>query len=702
MSIITTIHKDTLCGTADQILLFVERPMKVEKIRAVVKKIPKDVLQIDFSETNQSATIKFYLDKIKFEYYDLMLDLVKAVLELSAEPDQVTIDFYYSQTVSSPAQTFSLKKWKNSKNLNKINWLDKFRSYPVGFDKFIISLFLHADLQVSGSKELVTQYYEGLAFLLEWVDTQIAFDGIERDIQLLSEIQQKTGIGLEKDISIDLIKIIFNYGKYEKFLDFLNHPSIQSIFTDYDQVQDIFRLLRNNNIDKDIFYFQELVLKSNFYSGLAEANEDIIFLSIKISVFYGDFKNILNYIDKEKLKEFLVKYNHKFNFLHITVYKERFNSFIFLKSLLGEKNTIQDAEGNTLLHICRNDLNWLRIIYDFEYKNINFQNKKGYTALHFAAENDQLEKVQFLLKMGADGTIKDSKGLTFYQIAFERKNNVGMYCYFYYFSKLNTFSGNALALTPMPYVYLQEGPTCGLVAAANVRDHFFNICEDNFRNILLPPVKSALNERKGWYESNVTSLRHLRNTHFDLGGVGEIFSTAKLSRLLNEVECNSVVCKIESYPQFLKTIKVALERNFPLIISFSLSDQNTPDIKGDPKKAHWATIVAMAETNDEHLKCELLVAQYGGYYKFDAFELYTSNQNLPASFPGAAFSKDEHTKEWKDAPQPPQKMGKYYVVEKCPMDIGGKLVIATPKNTKLDLTDTDIVEYCASNNNFNC
>ncbi len=100
--------------------------------------------------------------------------------------------------------------------------------------------------------------------------------------------------------------------------------------------------------------------------------------------------------------------------------KCRWNRFDVLKGILERENfdlNISDHNGNTTLMVaCQNGHDNIvsYLLRNFRNDiNINAQNKKGQTALHFSQYYRFSNITRILLKQGANGTIQNSYGLTY-------------------------------------------------------------------------------------------------------------------------------------------------------------------------------------------------------------------------------------------------------------------------------------------------
>jgi ankyrin repeat protein len=95
-----------------------------------------------------------------------------------------------------------------------------------------------------------------------------------------------------------------------------------------------------------------------------------------------------------------------------------FLPFDFLKNI----NTLVDSDGNTLLHIVIKDckINIATFMIEYLQFNLNIQNNKGETPIHFSVFNaiknfDNIEFfnfLNFLYKVGYNEYIKDENGFT--------------------------------------------------------------------------------------------------------------------------------------------------------------------------------------------------------------------------------------------------------------------------------------------------
>lgn len=101
--------------------------------------------------------------------------------------------------------------------------------------------------------------------------------------------------------------------------------------------------------------------------------------------------------------------------LHHLCYAEDSNDQIVLIRLLLEKGAdahVTDGDGNTLLHYASR-YGLTRCIHFFvntTHLDVNQTNQCGHTPLHIAYEQEKFDAVEYLIRLGADSTIKDNQG----------------------------------------------------------------------------------------------------------------------------------------------------------------------------------------------------------------------------------------------------------------------------------------------------
>ena len=120
--------------------------------------------------------------------------------------------------------------------------------------------------------------------------------------------------------------------------------------------------------------------------------------------------------------------------------------------------------------------------------------------------------------------------------------------------------------------------------------------------------------------------------------MGNIFSVFGIKKLLKETECESLICPIQSYDQFMNTIKVAIQNNLPIIIPYNnIINHNSNKMSGE--NLHWATIIGIIDTSTLQ---SILLASHNCYESLDAQKLYQAFFNTPTTFPGIFHYKKKN------------------------------------------------------------
>ncbi len=94
--------------------------------------------------------------------------------------------------------------------------------------------------------------------------------------------------------------------------------------------------------------------------------------------------------------------------------------FIFVLLLSCERNYTDNPDNELIYAVKKNDINLLKIAIA-KNANLNWQDEKGRTPLHWAAYYGNTEIAKLLIFHGANPYIKDKNGLTPLDIA--RMNN---------------------------------------------------------------------------------------------------------------------------------------------------------------------------------------------------------------------------------------------------------------------------------------
>jgi len=96
------------------------------------------------------------------------------------------------------------------------------------------------------------------------------------------------------------------------------------------------------------------------------------------------------------------------------------NIFLVKMLLMNELYCIQDAKGLHPLHLAvlTNRLNMLKVLVDEENQTqVNLAQLDGFTPLHYACHKGNKLMFQYLIKKGADVTLKSAKGVSCLHLA---------------------------------------------------------------------------------------------------------------------------------------------------------------------------------------------------------------------------------------------------------------------------------------------
>jgi ankyrin repeat protein/8-oxo-dGTP pyrophosphatase MutT (NUDIX family) len=96
---------------------------------------------------------------------------------------------------------------------------------------------------------------------------------------------------------------------------------------------------------------------------------------------------------------------------------------IYKKGKNKKKKIKENISSNTFMLCAGLDDTDMMETYLKQGGNINYQDEDGYTALMLAARWSRLDSIRFLIKNGADATIKNSKGMTALDYAKKEKGN---------------------------------------------------------------------------------------------------------------------------------------------------------------------------------------------------------------------------------------------------------------------------------------
>lgn len=167
----------------------------------------------------------------------------------------------------------------------------------------------------------------------------------------------------------------------------------------------------------DIFFLENI-----FFNFLGVMSRNLIFKGMTAAHFYAEY----NSVDKMKSLEGTSKLFAKDNIGQTPItYAIIFNSTEALEFLMenGGKNVVNDFDrnqNNPLFYAIKNgNLKYIKILLD-NGADVNIQNKRGVSALHYLATSTTisgnlfLEILELLLCYGADINLKDDSSKTFF------------------------------------------------------------------------------------------------------------------------------------------------------------------------------------------------------------------------------------------------------------------------------------------------
>src|SRR3990167_4400871 len=253
----------------------------------------------------------------------------------------------------------------------------------------------------------------------------------------------------------------------------------------------------------------------------------------------------------------------------------------WLVNILGDEYDMHNDNHQTYLHVCKNDETLLSYALK-QTKDINDPDESGNTALHHAAQEKDIKKARFLLRSGADPNQINIANQTFWtKISFGTSDpSLDNYRAYYH-------SGHVLSCLPM--FVQQYGPNCGIIATYISAEHTRFHWPGLFTKPLPLPKKCHSNPKA------TISLRQIAKK-LNITQFGSIFSVFGIKKLLKETECESLICPIQSYDQFMNTIKVAIQNNLPIIIPYNnIINHNSNKMSGE--NLHWATIIGIIDTS---------------------------------------------------------------------------------------------------------
>lgn len=329
-----------------------------------------------------------------------------------------------------------------------------------------------------------------------------------------------------------------------------------------------------------------------------------------------------NFKDKESLKGLLLKLNKEYAFfLHSAL---KFNHLAFFNEFLPllKQDNLLDNKNNSLLYVCSNNLSALEVALKYT-QDINQCNINGNTALHKAAVRGELTKTRFLLKNGANPHIKNNKGQSYLEIEEEKSSDLSRY-------RQCKKEGNALSFPPE--IIKQKGPNCGFYATACVANFFKTKDSSGFQKKEAYVAKKSDSTPKA-----STSLRQIRST-LGLNTVGGLFSVQEITKVIEYTENQVISCNIDDINIFTFIIKLAIDKDLPLIVPFSFDAISKPNAT-EASNAHWATIIGYNSQKES-----LLIAQYGKYEFVSTKRLFHAFFYIEETFPNSFLYKKD--KEW--------------------------------------------------------
>lgn len=437
----------------------------------------------------------------------------------------------------------------------------------------------------------------------------------EMDLYFADTILEKENPSLIKSLLVNRNKNTYSEQEYENELGAML-LSLKKISVKY--------LINKPNVGQNeylnalpgiiIFYTLKFGTDSfSFYKKITEYLRDI-YIYISLNSFTAN-----KMPDQDTKKNIISVYSTLLNFIERLVkFKHNYKMFIdhFIEYLLkNESPSLSSTER-------------LSKIYDILI--LNSEKTIDHAISYALNKTDEKNKNLIKTRKKMNGNLKkpkENEPLTKESLIFNKK-----------FKSLNTYFNydeSGEVLNEPPFIINQKNLDCGYYASAFASDYLYTHNKDLFSTPPLPAHKSdttpkSLNSL--WKERKKLNIPH----------EGPIFSIDHMEKLLNKNECSGKVFECNSYEEFLEVIKKSISEQHPIIIPFSAKNSK-PHIYGSAKSAHWATIIGWRIRKG---KCQILLAQWGEYTKYNAKDLFLSFYHMGHTFPETFLHKISiHNKE---------------------------------------------------------
>lgn len=423
---------------------------------------------------------------------------------------------------------------------------------------------------------------------------------------------------------------------FRDLLETENQLTINRWLPDYQEAirQEIVQMAEKRNgakIKSFIRLFTELYSVTNH----TDETDDLLALFICFLIHTKNLTSHSQEMTPLPWKEVLLNYDNDYLFLHKAFITNDMNEIETVFNLVQNTYSKVDDKNNTFLHLCSSGSNVLQRALNLT-PDLNYQNNDGNTALHLAAKYGDLEKAAFLMLRGADPSIVNREGKTFWTIEGILPNlSLDVY------RKFKSEGGKVIDIPLLPVD--QHGPACGMYAIAFIAYYYYIKYPHLFNAAPLPARKSD-HEPAASYSLREYFKKSCTDDNKKKSEVGELLSIDYILEGLQLLGCNGRIHEIQDFLDFTSTIEKGLDHS-PLIIPFSTNGDALPAEIPDPKRIHWATIWGYNSATNE-----LLLAQYNHFFIVDGRKIFTSSFDLPEATPDLFFIKNDHYWERVDDP----------------------------------------------------